>query len=534
MSATIRLANENDAPLWLDLLKGTLGEEYPAKIIYDPAWVAGQIVPPNGHETWVADVNGRLQASISFLKLAESPQNPVANLGRNFFRHESYSDGAAEELLHGINQLASDRGQMFITRIPASDNEQQILFERLGYVCVGFQPFKHIVRTRQGILFYAQSAKPVVASRQPLSESLPQVAELAAAVLDNLKIPNPMSIRDGATGYPLQTELQVHDATYDDLVLWRTQAQASNPAVEVSSEAVRGAGLLRVDANCSVRALLGQRESQIVAGLAFLYDELDRCVRIMDCFATDDISVGALLQHAVKIAQDQLSAAYVEVDILVNAPRLLKTSEQLGFVPVAYLPAFYNADGRTMDVVKTVKLNVGYTPESANLTSHAVIIAKIIDQNLQDLKVGVAVINLLRTLPIFVGLGDGELRKIARLFTQKLYRPGEQVFNKGQSGEEAYVVMRGQVDICLDDTSKPIATLGPGQIFGELAFLDGSPRTAMAIAGQASILLVVQRAAFGDLVQREPHLGMMVMKNIAQDLSNKLRKANVAISGVRK
>src|SRR5438093_5409463 len=47
------------------------------------------------------------------------------------------------------------------------------------------------------------------------------------------------------------------------------------------------------------------------------------------------------------------------------------------------------------------------------------------------------------------------------------------------------VVMRGQIEIHLDDKSLPIATVGNGQIFGELSFLDGAPRVANAVANQA-------------------------------------------------
>src|SRR6185436_3757200 len=116
-------------------------------------------------------------------------------------------------------------------------------------------------------------------------------------------------------------------------------------------------------------------------------------------------------------------------------------------------------------------------------------------------------------------------RKIARLFTQKLYRPGERIFNRGDVGNEAYVVMRGQVDIILEDGAKPVASFSNGQILGELSFLDPSPRTAHAVANQASILLVIHRTAFNDLVQNEPHLGMVVMRNIAIELTNRFRKS---------
>ena len=202
-------------------------------------------------------------------------------------------------------------------------------------------------------------------------------------------------------------------------------------------------------------------------------------------------------------------------------------------MPVSYLPAIYANNGSCADVVKMVKLNLVYSLENVSLTAQAKSVADVIDHNFQDQKMGVAIINLLRGLPFFEGLGDGELRKIARLFVQKLYRPGEKIFEKGDSGNEAFVVMRGQIDIQLDQNSKPVAQFGNGQIFGELAFLDGTARAALAVASQPSILLVIQRSAFHSLVEREPHLGMVVMRNIALELSSRLRKANQAMAQPR-
>ena len=291
---------------------------------------------------------------------------------------------------------------------------------------------------------------------------------------------------------------------------------------------------MRVPAKEPFRAMLGQRDDKFVTGTAYYFDEFDRCIRFIDGFSTDDLSMGTLLQAAMKNVQQQFSPVYIEVDILATAPRLIKCAEQLGFVPVAYLPAFYCRNGSYSDVVKLIKLNTAYALDATDLTAHSRTVAEIVDRNFQDQKIGIAIINLLRGLPIFEGLGDGELRKIARLFTQKLYRPGEPIFKKGDSGDEAFIVMRGQVDIKLDENGNPIASIPSGKVFGELAFLDGAPRNAFAVANQASILLVVHRSALNDLIQREPHLGMVVMRNMAMDLSNKLRAANTALAAARK
>src|ERR1043166_5881859 len=535
MPPTIRRATEQDAPQWLDLLQAVLGSDYPNKEIYDPVWVGLELDVQAGHETWVAEVDGKINGSFTFLKARSEEGNVVANVGRNFFRPEAYADGSADMLVRKLNEITTERKQMAVVRVPISDNSQQILFEKLDYGCAGFQPFKHMVQARLGVLFYVHAAHQILVTRLPLSESLPQTSELAAAVLEKLKISTTtMAVRDGVTGYPLQTELKVHDATFEDFELWRTQSQTANPPVEISGGFNWGFGMMRIESSNAFRAVLGQRDNNIVAGLAYYHDDADRCVRLVDAFSNDDLSMGALLQQTLKMVQQQFSAVYVEIDILSTAPRLLKSAEQLGFVPVAYLPAFYSKAGSNSDVVKLVKLNIGYALEAGELTQQARAIVSVVDRYFQDQKVGVAIINLLRGLPIFEGLGDGELRKIARLFTQKLFRPSERIFKKGDSGDEAYVVMRGQIDIQLEEDSKPVASITNGKIFGELAFLDGAPRNAFAVANQASILLVVHRNALNARVQREPHLGMVVMRNVAMDLSNKLRAANMALAAARK
>ena len=533
MAIAIRQLNGNDAARWIELLKASVGEDYSDKQVYQQDWLALQLDPSTGHETWAAEVNGRLHSSVSFLQPASQIKNPVLNLGRHLFRPESFDDGSAAALEGRIIELAAERRQLMVSRVLASEPQLQELHEGLGYICAGFQPFKHLVRVRQGALFYVWLGSPDMVPRLPISESLSHVSELAVAVLSGLNIPNPLVVRDGVTGYPLQTELQMQEASYNDFALWRLHAQSASPPTEISSGYNLGLGLLR-SGDPHIRAILGKRRDDVVAGLAYLADEHDRCVRLVDCFSTDDLSMGTLFNHAVKIAQDPFNAAYVEADILMTAPRLLKCAEQLGFVPVAYLPAFHsNPDGHT-DVVKVVKLNIAYSLESAELTPRARAIVQIVDQNFQDQKIGLAIISLLRGLPIFEGLGDGELRKVARLFQQRLYHPGEKIFAKDGSGNEAYVVMRGQVDIFLDENSLPITSVSSGQIFGELAFLDGSPRAACAVANQASILLVVQRSAFLDLVQHEPHLGMVVLRNIALELSNRLRRTNTAFIALKK
>ncbi|MFA6545819.1 MAG: cyclic nucleotide-binding domain-containing protein [Limisphaerales bacterium] len=535
MSANTRKATPQDAVPWTQLVQTVLGADHPNKQIYDPAWVAvelGSSLP--GNETWVAEVDGKIHASISVLGAVTANENPVCNLGRNLFHPSSYTDGSAEALIQKITELALLRRQMCVTRVLASDNLQQVLVERMGFACVGFQPLKHITKTREEVLFYVKRARSMGANRLPLSESLPQISELAAAVMQHLSIPGAPAVRDGGTGYPLQTDVVISAVKEEDYKAASEKVSAQNPPQEISSNFNWGSGFMRVDSAAPHRAVLCHREDAVIGGMRYFYDEQDRCVRIMDAFCTDNLSMGAILQHVTKAAHAELSAAYVEMDVLTSAVKLLISAEQLGFIPTAYLPGFHKVRDGSMDLVKMVKLNQTYTVEHEQPTTHAMVIVNVIKHCLQDQSVGVAIINLLRDLEIFKGLGDGELRKVARLFTQKLFRPGEKIFGRDDSGHEAYVVMRGLIDIQLDENSAPIASLGQGQVFGELSFLDGGKRGALAVAKQPSILLVMQRPQFFELTQREPNLGLAVMRNIALELTVRLRRTNAALSHSKK
>ena len=525
MAATIRRATGEDADVWLALLHTNLQIDDEATGLAREDIVA-DFDANGGNETWVTEQDGNLQAAITLLKPAEDNDNPVANLGRCIGTDESYLTGLIGSLLEHVWNICVERSLTAVARLPVSDKRQHEAFERAGFNCTGFQPLKHRLGGADGTLFYVRVNDSARVTRNPFSRSIESVAAIATSVLESFEFELPQSVFDGATGYPLKTDVVVHPSSVDDFDLWRVQSASSIEQAEISSGANHGFGFLRTSSEVEPLAIIGQRDVRVTSGLTYCFDEEDQCVRVLSGFTVDDISMGTLLQEVVNIANDEFDAAYVEIDVVMTAPRFLKCAEQLGFLPVAYLPAFHREDGQLKDVVKLVKLNVPYRSIESSLTAGARRVAGLVEEKFDELKAGVGLIKLLRALPLFDGLGDGELRKITLLFGQKLFQMNEMVFNAGDASDEAYVIMRGQIDIYIDPAEPAIATLGNGQIFGELAFLDGHERTARAISRTPSILLVLKRSEFNKLIEREPHLGMVVLRNIAQDLTGKLRSTN--------
>lgn len=111
---------------------------------------------------------------------------------------------------------------------------------------------------------------------------------------------------------------------------------------------------------------------------------------------------------------------------------------------------------------------------------------------------------------------DAELRHFADSFLHRRYQPGDVIFHQGDVGNEAYVVVQGTVRIVLE-TGPELAVLQPGELFGEIALLDGDPRTATALAGpDGTEVMVLTRSAFLEQIRKNANLAIDVFKLFAR------------------
>jgi CRP-like cAMP-binding protein len=98
------------------------------------------------------------------------------------------------------------------------------------------------------------------------------------------------------------------------------------------------------------------------------------------------------------------------------------------------------------------------------------------------------------------------------------YRLGEIIFSEGTRGEVMYVVLEGEVDVMVND--KLVDVIKPGNIFGEMAILDESFRSATTIAKTECRLATVDQRKFLYMVQQTPYFALEVMRVLANRLRN--------------
>ena len=110
--------------------------------------------------------------------------------------------------------------------------------------------------------------------------------------------------------------------------------------------------------------------------------------------------------------------------------------------------------------------------------------------------------------------------------SDKSYTNGEYIFREGESAAYAYVIKSGVVEIVKNSASgvQVLAELTAPTIFGEMALIDGNPRSAGARAKESSVVTEVTAAAFSSYLSKNPQAAIRIMKNISENLrsSNQL------------
>lgn len=122
--------------------------------------------------------------------------------------------------------------------------------------------------------------------------------------------------------------------------------------------------------------------------------------------------------------------------------------------------------------------------------------------------------DVLALVPMFRGLSRRQLKALAGYCEVGDYMAGATVVKKGDVGDAFYVVLTGQAKVT--DGRRFLARLLPGDHFGEVAVIDGGPRTANVTTEAPSTLLILSRQDFREAMLNDPELAYHMMTELAK------------------
>lgn len=126
------------------------------------------------------------------------------------------------------------------------------------------------------------------------------------------------------------------------------------------------------------------------------------------------------------------------------------------------------------------------------------------------------------------GIGDAELARLAEVCEERQMAEGTTVFIENMPGESLFLIRKGTIRVSrmfAEGDEKTLVVLGPEDIFGDMAVIDGLPRAATARVAEDAELISLRKQDFETLCQSDPPLALKLVLNIMRNFSKRTRAA---------
>jgi CRP-like cAMP-binding protein len=138
----------------------------------------------------------------------------------------------------------------------------------------------------------------------------------------------------------------------------------------------------------------------------------------------------------------------------------------------------------------------------------------------------------LQQVPLFANLSKHHLKGLARACTERTYNEGDVLVRQGNPGVGLFIIVSGTVKVqktTEQGSIMEIATHGPGEVIGEMAVLDGAPRSADVVALQETKVLILASWDFKSFMNTHPEVALEILPVIVR----RFRETNEALTGMR-
>jgi CRP-like cAMP-binding protein len=121
-------------------------------------------------------------------------------------------------------------------------------------------------------------------------------------------------------------------------------------------------------------------------------------------------------------------------------------------------------------------------------------------------------LELLGTVPLFSDLSKKDLERVMTTSKEAVHGQGESVVTEGRGGVGFHLIIDGKAKVIRG--GRTVATLGPGEFFGEMALVDDAPRSASVVADTDLVTLVISKWEFRPLIRSNPELAWKLIEHL--------------------
>jgi GNAT superfamily N-acetyltransferase len=527
----VRQATARDVEAIREIFLACYGREYPYDHFYDPEQLTRMVYSDNQLLLVAADSStGRLLGTASVILEIGALTDLVGEFGRLAVHPDARHGGIGKLLMQ--ERLSRVRPRLHVGLVDAriSHPYSWRIADAHGFVPVGLLPLKMRLAGRESLCLMAQHFGDALSLRRNHPRVIPEAHAVADLALAHCGLRSDVIVDEASGAYRSSDDLELEEMATDGYSTLMRIERGRVRHREIFGPMRLHYGLFKLQARRS-HYLLARRAGRIVGAVGWSEDPVDQAVRIFELIALDDTVVRPLLVHLEATCRAEGRVALLEVDVSAHAPRMQRTLLELGFLPAAYIPAMVFADVERLDVVRMIRLYdppiFAFAPRGprAQAVADAVLPAFRQQQMLPEIEQAVS------NLALFEGLDAEQVRRLASVCRLQRFAAGAPVIEEGQHDAALFIVLDGQVDIRRADAASHVGSVRTGECLGEMSLLTGHGHSASGVARHDTTTAELGATELEALVRQRPDIGVVVYRNLARGIGDKLVRADVPRTG---
>jgi acetylornithine deacetylase/succinyl-diaminopimelate desuccinylase-like protein len=181
-------------------------------------------------------------------------------------------------------------------------------------------------------------------------------------------------------------------------------------------------------------------------------------------------------------------------------------------------------------VVKMLRLLSPPRVRTDGLTPACAALAELVLRLFRNRTVLPRIAEAVHNLPLFTGLSAEQVARLAGACGVAAFEPGEPVFREGEAGDRMQVVLRGEVAITVAGSAAAVGVVRGGECLGEMSLLTAAAHSATATARTHVETAVLGRQDLAELIRPRPDIGLLIYRNLAVGMGEKLKRLNVSLA----